>query len=203
MNDRVHRTVAFPLCYRTATVRERTVATISLPPPTSAYNGSGMRRFGIERLLPFLFLVWGSLIFPMAAVTWAQPLNAPKTIFPSDSEDPRQAGGAERLEAVCPGRVASGKELRCRIVCPKFTGFAGDDLGWSLARVTRGHFLSPTSEDAALSMEGCESHSLNFGGTILLTRGAQRWTMLWYKGASKQRSATEYRSGADEKSWCV
>jgi hypothetical protein len=30
-------------------------------------------------------------------------------------------------------------------------------------------------------MLGCEPHSENFGGTILLTRRSQKWTMLWYK----------------------
>ena len=103
-----------------------------------------------------------------------------QTIFPSDGEDPNQ-DGAELLEAVCPGRVAIGKEIRCRIVCPKFTDFPDSEFVWSLARVTRGHFLSPTSEDAVLQMEGCEPHSANFGGSILLTRRSQRWIMIWYK----------------------
>ena len=30
-------------------------------------------------------------------------------------------------------------------------------------------------------MLGCEPHSENWGGTILLTRQAQKWTSLWYK----------------------
>src|SRR5207253_2158254 len=61
------------------------------------------------------------------------------------------------------------------------TSFKGDDLGWSLWRVTKGHFLSASSEDAVLSMAGCESHSENFGGSLLLTRRANGWRMLWYK----------------------
>ncbi len=52
---------------------------------------------------------------------------------------------------------------------------------WSLEAVTFGHFLSPTSEDAVLLMTGCEPHMLNFGGTILLTRKSQKWSMLWYR----------------------
>jgi hypothetical protein len=38
-----------------------------------------------------------------------------------------------------------------------------------------------TSDDAVLSMQGCESHAENFGGTILLTRSFQGWAMKWYK----------------------
>jgi hypothetical protein len=30
-------------------------------------------------------------------------------------------------------------------------------------------------------MDGCEPHSENWGGTILMTRHSNRWVMLWYK----------------------
>ncbi len=118
------------------------------------------------------------LFFLLTALVWAQP----KPVFPDDTQDPRQAGGAELLEAVCPGHVVLGKNVECNIACPEFTDFKGTDPPWTLGRITRGHFLSPTSDDAALSMEGCESHAYNFGGTILLTRKAGKWTLLWYKG---------------------
>jgi len=117
------------------------------------------------------------LILLLAAAAWAQPQ---KPIFPNDSKDPKQSGGAVLLEAVCPGRVIVGKGIGCRGSCPEFTGLAGAE-GWTLAAVTRGHFLSGHSDDAVLSMTDCEPHSENFSGTILLTHRAQKWTMLWYK----------------------
>jgi hypothetical protein len=125
--------------------------------------------------------VW-ALFFLLAAFAWAQPFGAPKPIFPDDTQDPKQAGGAELLEAVCPGHVAVGESIACKIVCPDQTDFKGEEQEWSLNRVTRGHFQSPTSDDAALSMSGCESHAFNNGGTILLTRQSGGWAMLWYKG---------------------
>lgn len=103
-----------------------------------------------------------------------------ETIFPSDARDSR-AVDAELLQAVCPGDVVIGKEIKCRGVCPKFTGFGGEDMEWQLARVTRGHFLSPTTDDAVLWMSGCEPHGANWGGTILLTRRSEKWTIVWYK----------------------
>lgn len=118
------------------------------------------------------------LLLLVAATVWAQPQ---KTIFPSDSKDPKQSGGAALLEPVCPGRVVVAKEIGCRGDCPAFTGFAGENFEWRLYAVTRGHFLSPQSDDVALSMIGCEPHSENWGGTILLTRRSQKWIMLWYK----------------------
>jgi hypothetical protein len=123
--------------------------------------------------------VRGLLLLFVATVALAQP---PKTIFPSDGKDPKQSGGAALLEAVCPGRVIVGKEIGCRGNCPEFTAFPGENFEWSLSAITRGHFLSAQSDDAVLSMTGCEPHSENFGGTALLTRHSQEWTMLWYKG---------------------
>jgi hypothetical protein len=120
----------------------------------------------------------GLLILVLAAAAWAQPH---KTIFPSDSKDPKQSGGAEMLEAVCPGRVIVDKEIGCRGVCPEFTGFHGEDLGWAMTAVTRGHFVAAESDDVVLATSGCEDHSNNFGGTILVTRRSQTWRLLWYK----------------------
>lgn len=121
------------------------------------------------------------LLFLLTALAWAQPTGAPKPVFPDDSQDPKQAGGAELLEAVCPGHVVVGEAIECKVACPEFTAMKGYDLEWNVARITRGHFLSPTSDDAVLSMSGCEPHSSNFGGTILLTRQSGRWTKLWYR----------------------
>lgn len=126
-----------------------------------------------------------AIILLTVSATLAQLPNGIVTVFPTDSKDPRQAGGTELLQAVCPGAVVTSKDIGCDIPCPKYTDFGrfGDRLPWSLGAVTLGHFLSPTSEDAVLWMSGCESHASNFGGTILLTRRSRKWSMLWYKSA--------------------
>ncbi len=122
------------------------------------------------------------LILATGLAMLAQPSDRPEPAFPSDGMDPSQAGGAQLLEAVCPGGVANGKEIECRTGCADFTDFGkSEGFTWSLGAVTRGHFLSPTSEDAVLWMLGCEPHSENFGGTVLLTRRSEGWSMLWYK----------------------
>lgn len=122
------------------------------------------------------------VLFLITAQSEPQILDSPDTIFPSDSRDPQLVDGARLLETVCPGKVVSGKEIGCDIDCPKYTAFAGERFEWSLAAVTFGHFQSSRSDDAALWMVGCEPHSLNWGGTILLTRSSGQWSMLWYKG---------------------
>ena len=104
-----------------------------------------------------------------------------ETSFPSDTKLPAQAEAKDLLAAVCPGRVALAGSVECRLPCPKYTSFAGEDMTWSFDGITQGHFLSPTSDDAAVSITGCEPHSENFGGTALVTRRSGRWSMLWYK----------------------
>ncbi len=54
-------------------------------------------------------------------------------------------------------------------------------MDWSLDHITRGHFLSPTGDDAVITTGGCEPHALNFGGSIFLTRHSGRWEMEWYQ----------------------
>jgi hypothetical protein len=122
--------------------------------------------------------VRGLLIVVLAAVAWAQQATP---IFPDDNEKPKEGGAAELLEAVCPGKVVTGRQMTCGDVCPEFTGFRGDQLDWRVVSVIRGHFLSPTSDDLALAVLGCEAHNMNFGGTVVLTRHSKKWRMLWYK----------------------
>jgi hypothetical protein len=69
--------------------------------------------------------VW-VLLFLLTALAWAQPAGAPKPVFPDDSQDPKQAGGAELLEAVCPGHVVVGKDIKCKETCPESSGFKDD-----------------------------------------------------------------------------
>jgi hypothetical protein len=125
-------------------------------------------------------VMWMLLILS-AAVALAQ---TPAPIFPDDTQDPIKAGGTDLLEAVCPGKVVvnSKKEMVCNVPCPSFTSFPNEPIDWRLKRVVRGHFLSTTSDDAALAMGGCEPHSYNFGGTILLTKRAGKWETQWYRG---------------------
>ncbi len=120
------------------------------------------------------------LFLPVRLLT-GQASEPPAPIFPSDGKPPAEANGAELLQAVCPGQVEVGEKMGCGKRCPSFTGMFREDFDWSLEMVTRGHFLSPTSDDAVLSVLGCEPHMEGFGGTILLTRNFQCWAMDWYK----------------------
>jgi len=52
---------------------------------------------------------------------------------------------------------------------------------WEADGVIFGHFLSPTSQDAAINGFGGEGHPELYGGTLLLTKQAEAWKPVWYK----------------------
>jgi hypothetical protein len=52
---------------------------------------------------------------------------------------------------------------------------------WEADGLLFGHFLSPTSEDAAINCSGCEGHPNLWGGTLLLTKRSGKWRPVWYK----------------------
>ena len=57
------------------------------------------------------------LIAASALAAWAQPEKP--SVFPNDSKDPKVSGGAALLETVCRGDVVVGKDVQCKIPCPK------------------------------------------------------------------------------------
>lgn len=55
------------------------------------------------------------LLFFCATLAWAQQNVIPTPAFPDQTQDPKLAGGAEMLEAVCPGHVITTTSLSpCR-----------------------------------------------------------------------------------------
>lgn len=118
-----------------------------------------------------------ALLLSMAALAQTTEPRGPN--FPTDGKPPSQAEGTALLKAVCGDKVQAGEQPACE--CPVGSNLFVDGFSWKLTRVTRGHFLSPFSDDAVLAMDGCEPHSENWGGTVLLTRGFNGWRIQWYK----------------------
>ena len=52
---------------------------------------------------------------------------------------------------------------------------------WRADGVIFGHFLSSTSEDAAVNCFACEGHAALYGGALLLTKRSGEWEPVWYK----------------------
>jgi hypothetical protein len=101
-----------------------------------------------------------------------------KPVFKIDGVSPREGGAAELLEAFCPGQVEAGEEVKCRESLDETAGF---DCPPTATMVTRGHFLSPKSDDVLLALFACEPHSAHLGSTALLTREGGAWKRLWRK----------------------
>jgi hypothetical protein len=101
-----------------------------------------------------------------------------KPVFKIDGVSARDSSAAELLEALCPGQVEVGEEVRCGESPEETSGF---DCQPTATMVTRGHFLSAKSDDALLAFHACESHSAHLGSTALLTREGGIWKLLWRK----------------------
>ena len=126
--------------------------------------------------------VRGLLIVLLAAAAWAQTAPRPLRSFPADNEYPGDKGTRRNCwKPSAPGKWSWQRDHLWRRLPGIHRLSRGTRSDWQVASVIHGHFLSPTSNDAALSVLGCESHSMNFGGTVLLTRQPKKWKMLWYK----------------------
>lgn len=107
---------------------------------------------------------------------WAQTTEDPAPKFPSDNQDPGKAGAFLMLSAVCPGRAAVRSRLDAApsFGCPTCPG---SDFGPLMVKsVVRGHLLSPTSDDAVLSIENCLLQDAKM--TYLVSRRGGKWILL-------------------------
>lgn len=116
-------------------------------------------------------------VFLLAAVVgWSQPADwYTQPIFPAAAADLKTVDVRPLLQTAC-GNDA--RENGCS-ACPPGSADPGPGEV-SLQVVTFGHFISATSEDALLSMLGCEPHSHYSGGSFLLTKRAGKWTRVGY-----------------------
>lgn len=99
-------------------------------------------------------------------------------IFKIDGVSPREGGAAELLQTFCPGKVDVGGKVKCRELPEEISVF---DCPPAATMVTRGHFLSPKSDDVLLAFFSCEPHSAHGGSTALFTRDGSTWKLIWRK----------------------
>jgi len=127
-------------------------------------------------------LVWLLLVFGVFSCS-AQSDEVRPLRFPMDDQSAIKAGGAELLEAVCPGEVKqSDRGVGC-------AGCPGQEISehrrgdhpppqLSIVSVIRGHFLSPASQDAVVWATGCWYGSYGQSGVFyLLTHRSGKWDL--------------------------
>jgi hypothetical protein len=88
------------------------------------------------------------------------------------------------LEVMCPGRAARSVYFQ-QLGCQSQDAEPGNST-WrpplGVNGLLYGHFLSPTSDDVILSGNRLETHPLNWGGTLLMTKQEGAWKPVWYRG---------------------
>jgi hypothetical protein len=126
-----------------------------------------------------------------------------------DTTDSRPVDAADShaiLAAICPDNIVfendAGRIRGGCSVCPagfRFSAGFGRKLVWSAHTAVQGHFLGPESDDVVVAMAGCEPHSHNFGGSVVLTRRNNKLQKRWYlPGVNTDRCRTvRLRTGRD------
>jgi hypothetical protein len=99
---------------------------------------------------------------------------------------------------VCEGQTVTGG---CGI-CPSFTGMAGEDPLGEVANLTKFHigsFVTSEATEAYIPLVGCEPHSYNYQGAVLLRKLNDRWKFVRYDAGVEAFTCTpfRYRTGAD------
>ncbi|MBI5534278.1 MAG: hypothetical protein HY898_16255 [Deltaproteobacteria bacterium] len=122
---------------------------------------------------------------------------------------PAAPAGADRerfsfAASVCAVAVKHDKgkvQVGCR-ECPPFESTASQPDGsvavdpdsfFQLEAVVRGSFTRAGAEQAALVFEGCEPHSSNYGGTLLVEKAADGWNAVHYASAFHPRECKTFR----------
>jgi len=113
--------------------------------------------------------------------------SVPRQTFGYSAEQISWEKVALILDDVCPGGSRFGTvryvdALGCGVILPSNAKTAGKKVRWRAEKVTFGHFLSPTSDDAAISGWNPSDNPDDLeGGTLLITREAGKWRTVWYK----------------------
>lgn len=135
------------------------------------------------------------------------PLNAVESL--DRPHPPGAVESTEVLHAVCPSGTVdrAGQAPGCRS-CPSFTSFFDPDgaserasregaadhsvEAFTLEDVIFGHFTAPHTNELAASFSGCEPHSYNFGGTVLLQQTTAGWVRTQYAPAVISKNCRGY-----------
>lgn len=71
------------------------------------------------------------------------------------------------------------------------------DTFFALQSLVYGSFTKAGADEAAASLDGCESHAENWGGTVLAERKAGAWSMARYDSGLHPDSCVAFRRGDD------
>jgi hypothetical protein len=99
---------------------------------------------------------------------------------------------------ICEGDIADGG---CG-TCPSFTGMAGESPLGGAARLSTwyiGSFAASEAIEAYVPLIGCEPHSFNYQGAVLLRKLDGTWSFVRYDPGSEVAECIpfRYRTGAD------
>jgi len=99
------------------------------------------------------------------------------------------------LAAICGADNISPKSDVAMIdscqTCPSFTSNTGEN-GGEIEQIIYGSFTAPGIDEAVVDFHGCEAHVNNWGGSILLRRYEQSWSMVRYEPGVRSLSCLTF-----------
>lgn len=75
--------------------------------------------------------------------------------------------------------------------CPSFTSNSGNP-GGTIEQIIYGSFTAPGLDEALVDLGDCEPHVNNWGGSILLRRSDQEWSMVQYEPGLRSLSCLTF-----------
>jgi len=99
------------------------------------------------------------------------------------------------LHAICEdGSIGvEGDTAGCE-TCPSYTGASGETDRFEISNVIEGNFTQSDVAEAAVDMQGCESHSGLYGGTVILQRTSKGWQRLLYEPGFRSDQCITFRT---------
>jgi len=129
-------------------------------------------------------------------------LSSESVVFAGDNSKnsitPSRKDAIALMKSVCGRSNVNSDNLDSCKQCPSFTESAGS--GGTLNSVIYGSFTKAGTREALVDMEGCQGHSGNWGGSILLRSTTKGWSVVRYERALRSYRCLKFRTRAGRNS---
>ena len=120
-----------------------------------------------------------------------------------DTVSPSQQESRAILQAICErDKIFANSDRKGKLACkgcPSFTG-VGSNRGFlsqepfTLEKVVYGSFTQAGTREVLADFDGCESHSSNYGGSVLLRQLSQGWSAARYESGLRSNNCLKFPS---------
>ena len=108
-----------------------------------------------------------------------------------DSVKPSQKDAISIMQGICgKNNIDKNNPTVCK-TCPSFTGSSYG--GMVLTSVVYGSFTKSGNNEALVYLEGCQGRAQNDGGSALIRKNSQQWSLVEYKAALRSQRCLKFK----------